>query len=98
MEISSAITQAISIIEKSFAGNDVNIVSEMYRLAPDKYSPAGQLGCDIVITPMIEGCTSTKVFFPNYIAEDIAWSPMGQLIANEFVWGCVSEAVRPFMD
>lgn len=103
MEISSAIKQSITIIEGTFGsstggGNKVEIVSEMYRLEPDEHALAGRLGCDILITPNIEGCESVKVFFPNYLAEEIAWNPMGQLVANEFVWETCKSVVQPFMD
>lgn len=58
----------------------------MFRLPPDEYTPLGKLGVEIEIMGIrtFLGCES--------MAEDIAWNPMGQLIADEFVYTVLSTA------
>jgi hypothetical protein len=79
-EISPIIHGAIERLKNSFGGTEVKLISEeMYRLAPDEFSPVGKLGVDIEIMGIktFLGCESA--------AEDIACTPYGQMLADEFV-------------
>jgi hypothetical protein len=79
-EISLHIYGAIEKLRKSFGGTDVKLISEkMYRIAPDEFTPLGKLGVDIEIMGIktFLGCESA--------AEDIACTPYGQMLADEFV-------------
>jgi hypothetical protein len=79
-EISPIIYGAIERLRLSFGGTNVELLSEeMYRKTPTEHSLAGDIGVDV----KIEGVT---VFLscPNN-AEDIACTPYGQMLADEFV-------------
>lgn len=78
-EISLLIYGAIERIENSFGKTEVKLISEkMYRIAPDEYAPLGKLGADIEIM-------GVKTFLSCSLAEEIACTPYGQRIADEFV-------------
>lgn len=81
MKISPIIYGAIEIMKKSFGGTDVQLLStEMYRLPPDEFAKAGRLGVDITIN-------GVKTFLGHEsMAEDIACTPYGQMIADDFVY------------
>ena len=86
-EISPIIYGAIERLKLSFGGTEVQLLcKEMYRLKPNEFSPAGDIGVDI----KIEG---VKVFLscPN-MGEDIACTPYGQKIADEFVFEVIKTA------
>jgi hypothetical protein len=79
-KISPIIYGAIEKLRNSFGGTDVKLLSEeMYRKAPDEYTPLGKLGVDIEIMGIktFLGCES--------MAEDIACTPYGQMLAEEFI-------------
>ena len=79
-EISPMIYGAIERLRLSFGGTNVELLSEeMYRKTPDEYTPIGKLGVDISIEGVktFLGCES--------MAEDIACTPYGQMLADEFV-------------
>ena len=80
-DISPIIYGAIKRLQNSFGGTKVKLLSEkMYRRTPDEYCALGNLGVDIEI----EGI---KTFLGCELhAEDIACTPYGQMIADEFVF------------
>lgn len=81
MKINKTIYDAISILEKAFGGTKVELISsEIYRTEPTENNSIGLLGVDI----KIEG---TKVFLGlASMAEEIAHSPFGKVMADEFVF------------
>lgn len=86
-EIPDIIHSAIERLRMSFGGTEVELLSEkMYRLPPDGFTPLGKLGVDIKIMGIrtFLGCES--------MAEDIACTPYGQMLADEFVARVVKEA------
>lgn len=86
-EISPIIYGAIERLKNSFGGTEVKLLSEkMYRITPDEFTPLGKLGVDIEIMGIktFLGCES--------MAEDIACTPYGQMIADEFVARVIKEA------
>lgn len=86
-EISPIIYGAIERLKNSFGGTEVKLLSEkMYRIAPDKYTPLGRLGVDIEIEGIktFLGCESC--------AEDIACTPYGQMLADDFVYNVLKTA------
>jgi hypothetical protein len=80
-EIPPQIHQAIERLRMAFDGTKVELLStEMYRKPPSEFCPLGYLGVDI----LVEG---QKVFLGcESMAEEIAWNPMGRLIAEDFVY------------
>jgi len=81
MDIAPQIYQAIEILRKTFGGTKVELLStEMYRLPPSELCALGYLGVDIEVEgiKVFLGCES--------MAEDIAWNPIGHLIANDFIY------------
>ena len=86
-----AILIALDKMRNSFGGVEVTIVSDCYRLEPSEDAPAGALGCDIEIKIPNSEMVPLKLFFRNSLAEDICWTPYGQLMADEFVF----DAIRP---
>lgn len=87
-EISPIIYGAIEVMKKSFGGTEVKLVSEvMYRTAPDEHTPLGYLGVDIEIMKI-------KTFLGCTIAEDIACTPYGQMIADEFIFMVIKEVLK----
>jgi len=89
MEISPIVYAAIERLKNSFGGTDVKLLSEkMYRLKPDENSSIGRLGVDIEIMGIktFLGCES--------MAEDIACTPYGQMIADEFVFNIIKTIIN----
>jgi len=86
-EISPIVYGAIEVMKKCFGGTDVKLIStEMYRLEPTEDAKAGKIGVDIEIM-------GVKTFLSyNDFAEDIACSPYGEMIANEFVYNIIKTA------
>ena len=79
-EISPIIYSAIERLKNSFDGTEIKLLSEkMYRTTPDEFTPLGKLGVDIEIMGIktFLGCES--------MAEDIACTPYGQMLTDEFV-------------
>ena len=86
MEIAPQIHQAIEILRKSFGGTQVELIStEMYRLPPSEFCALGYLGVDIRVEgkQVFLGCES--------MAEEIAWNPMGKMIAEDFIYNVLKE-------
>jgi hypothetical protein len=86
-DISPIIFSAIERLRLCFEGTHVELISEkMYCLPPDEYSPIGKLGVDITIEgiKVFLGCES--------MAEEIACTPYGQNIAEEFVYLTIKNA------
>jgi hypothetical protein len=80
-EIAPQIYQAIDRLKMAFGGTKVELLStEMYRKPPSIFCPLGYLGVDILVEDkkVFLGCES--------MAEEIAWNPMGRLIAEDFVY------------
>lgn len=78
-EISPILLSAIERLKFSFGGTDVRLLSnKMFRITPDEFTPLGKLGVDIEIMGI-------KTFLSCEIAEEIACTPYGQMIADEFV-------------
>ena len=80
------IYRAIDIMKKCMGDPDLEIEilsKEMYRKPADKYAKAGRLGVDIKICGLktFMGCES--------MAEEIACTPFGDIIAKEFVMGII---------
>ena len=75
------------MLKNSFGGTEVKLLSgKMYRITPDEFTPLGQLGVDIEIM-------GVKTFLGyESIAEDIACTPYGQILADEFVAMVIKEA------
>lgn len=88
-EIPPAILIAVKFMQQSFGGTEVEIVGEAYRLAPSEDAPAGALGCDVHLKIPGHEMQPIKLFLRNSIAEDIAWNPYGQMIADEIVFECI---------
>ena len=85
-EIAPQIHQAIEILRKTFGGTDVKLIStEMYRKPPSEFCALGYLGVDISVEgkQVFLGCES--------MAEEIAWNPLGYMIAEEFVYNVLME-------
>ena len=80
-EIAPQVHQAIERLRQTFGGTKVELLStEMYRLPPSEFCPLGYLGVDI----LVEG---KKVFLGcESMAEEIAWNPLGQYIADDFIY------------
>lgn len=95
-EIGPAIYQAIEIIKNCWGGIDVEIISEgMYRLPPDEFAKAGRLGVDITLKPSNTNIPSVKTFLGyESMAEDIAWTPYGKMIADHFVWELLGKEIQ----
>lgn len=89
-ELPPAIPQAVDIMRMMFGGTEIEIVSGCYRLEPSDDAPAGALGCDIAVKIPNWEMIPTKLFFRNSIAEDIAWSPYGELVARQYVFEIIS--------
>ena len=86
MEIAPQIHQAIDILRKTFGGTDVELIStEMYRKPPSEFCALGYLGVDISIEGkrVFLGCES--------MAEEIAWNPLGDKIAEDFIYNILKE-------
>jgi hypothetical protein len=86
-EIPPIIYGAIERLKKAFGGTNIELLSEeMYRLPPSEFCQLGYLGVDIKIEGIktFLGCES--------MAEDIACTPYGQMIADEFVFMVIKEA------
>lgn len=84
--IPDSIYLSIKIMRKCFGGTKVKLISEkMYRIAPDEYTPLGKLGVDIEIEGIktFLGCES--------MAEEIACTPCGRLIAEEFIYSVIKK-------
>lgn len=86
-EISPIIHGAIKRLRNSFGGTNIELISEsMYRQPPSEFCPLGYLGVDI----KVEGI---KVFLGcESMAEDIACTPYGQMIADQFVFDVIKAA------
>jgi hypothetical protein len=85
-KISPIIYGAIDKLKKCFGGTKIELLSEeMYRQPPSEFCPLGYLGVDI----KVEGI---KVFLGcESMAEDIACTPYGQSIADDFVFRVIKE-------
>jgi len=80
-EIPPQIYEAIKRLQMAFGGTKVELLSkEMYRKPPSEFCPLGYLGVDIMVEDkkVFLGCES--------MAEEIAWNPMGRIIAEDFVY------------
>jgi len=87
--IAPQIFQAIEILRKTFGGTQVELLStEMYRKPPSEFCALGYLGVDI----SVEG---KKVFLGcESMAEEIAWNPMGWMVAEEFIFEVLKEEIE----
>jgi len=80
-EIPPQIYEAIKRLQMAFGGTKVELLGkEMYRKPPSEFCPLGYLGVDIMVEDkkVFLGCES--------MAEEIAWNPMGRIIAEDFVY------------
>jgi len=83
--ISPIIYNAIEKMKLSFGGTDFELISkEMYRTEPSESAAFGYLGVDIMVENIktFLGCES--------MAEDIVYSPIGNLIADAFVYNIIN--------
>ncbi len=99
-DIGPAIYQAINILKNCWGGLEIEIVSDgMYRLPPDEYAKAGRLGVDITMKPIDSDIPAVKTFLGyESMAEDIAWTPHGQMIADHFVWELLGKQIKQDME
>jgi len=81
------IKNAVEIMRACFGGTSVDIISDkLQREDPNEYAKAGRLYADIEIEKV-----KIKLYYSD--AEDMH-SPLGQLIAEEYVWKVVGEIYK----
>lgn len=81
------INDAVNIMRACFGGTNIKIISDkLLREEPSEYAKAGRLYVDIEIEKV-----KTKLYYSD--AEDMH-TPIGQLIAEEYVWKVVSEIYK----
>jgi hypothetical protein len=81
------IENAVEIMRTCFGGTKVEITSDkLFREEPSEYAKAGRLYADIEIEKV-----KIKLYYSD--AEDMH-TPIGQLIAEEYVWKVVGEIYK----
>lgn len=81
------INDAVNIMRACFGGTNIKIISDkLLTEEPSEYAKAGRLYVDIEIEKV-----KTKLYYSD--AEDMH-TPIGQLIAEEYVWKVVGEIYK----
>jgi hypothetical protein len=81
------INNAVEIMRNCFGGTKVKILSDkLLREEPNEYAKAGRLYAYVEIEKV-----KTKLYYSD--AEDMH-NPIGQLIAEEYVWKVVGEIYK----
>lgn len=87
-EITYVVYYSIEKMSKSFGGTEVKLLSEkMYRTSPNRYKSIGCLGVDIEVM-------NIKTFLSYEMVEDIAYTPYGQIISDEFIARIIKEGTN----